>query len=85
MAVKLRFLLGSARRESNTEALARAAALALPDTSEQQWLRLPELPLPPFEDLRHTVGVYPQPMGHEKTLFEATLWADNLVFASINL
>ena len=40
-----------------------------------------DLPLSPFVDIRHSVGVYPQPEGHERVLFDATLAATDLVFA----
>jgi multimeric flavodoxin WrbA len=76
------FFVSSAREEGNTEALARAAASALPAGVEQRWLRLAELPLPPFVDIRHASGVYPQPQGHEATLADATLWATDLVVVS---
>ena len=74
------FLIASARRDGNTEWLARKAADALPAATVQQWLHLMDLPLPPFEDIRHSVGVYPQPEGHERILFDATLSATDLVF-----
>ena len=76
------FLLGSGRRDGNTELLARKAAENLPSSVAQQWLHLMDLPLPPFEDIRHDVGVYPQPVSNEKILFDATLWATDVVFAS---
>ncbi len=76
------FLLGSGRREGNTEILARQAAQLLPSEVEQNWLNLLDLPLPPFEDIRHSVGVYPQPAGNEKVLFDATLAATDVVFAT---
>lgn len=76
------FLLGSARRDGNTETLALHAARSLPATVQQQWLRLLDLPLPTFEDIRHSVGVYPQPEGNEKILFDATFAATDLVFAT---
>jgi len=75
------FLLASARRDGNTEILARKAAAHLPSGFRQQWLRLMELPLAPFEDIRHSVGVYPQPTGNERILFDATMEATDLVFA----
>jgi hypothetical protein len=74
------FLLASARRHGSTELLARKGAEHLPLSYSQQWLRLMELPLASFEDIRHSVGVYPQPEGHERVLFEATLAATDLVF-----
>ncbi|WP_018352530.1 flavodoxin family protein [Longispora albida] len=77
------FLLGSARQDGNTELLAREAASHLPEGTPQTWLRLTDLHLPPFQDLRHTGdGTYPQPEGHEKTLFDATLGATDLVIAT---
>jgi multimeric flavodoxin WrbA len=75
------FLITSARRDGNTEMLTRKAAESLPQHYEQLWLRLSELPLPPFEDIRHSVGVYPQPTSNERTLFDATLNATDLVFS----
>jgi hypothetical protein len=75
------FLLASARRDGNTELLTRKAADSLPPEYSQRWLRLMDLPLPPFEDIRHSVGVYPQPEGNERVLFDATLEATDLVFA----
>lgn len=75
------FLLASARRDGNTEILTRKAAESLPPACAQTWLRLMDLPLSPFVDIRHSVGVYPQPEGHERVLFDATLDATDLVFA----
>jgi hypothetical protein len=75
------FLLASARLEGNTEFLARRAAAALPPADQQQWIHLSDVPLPPFRDIRHDVGTYPQPEGHERTLAEATLACTNLVLA----
>lgn len=75
------FLLTGSRRDGNTEILTRTAAEHLRSDVEQQWLRLMDLPLPPFEDIRHSVGVYPQPEGNERVLFDATLSATDLVFA----
>jgi len=75
------FLIASARRDGNTELLTRHAAEHLPPGVQQQWLHLMDLPLPPFVDIRHSVGVYPQPEGHERVLFEATLAATDLVLA----
>jgi len=75
------FLITSARRDGNTEILTRRAADHLPAGSTQTWLNLLDLPLAPFQDIRHSVGVYPQPEGHERTLFDATMAATDLVFA----
>jgi putative NADPH-quinone reductase len=75
------FLLSSARAGGNTELLTRKAAEHLAPEHAQVWLNLSELPLPSFEDIRHSVGVYPEPEGNEKILFDATLGATDLVFA----
>ena len=53
MSRRFLFVLGSARRDGNTELLARRAAAALPADVEQQWIRLIDHPLPDFTDLRH--------------------------------
>jgi multimeric flavodoxin WrbA len=74
------FIVSSARRDGNTEWLARKAAERLPSDITQQWLHLADLPLPAFADIRHSVGVYPQPQGNERVLFDATLAASDLVF-----
>lgn len=77
------FLLASARQSGNTEALARSAAASLPEDVAQQWLRLSEFPLAPFEDLRHlSTGRYPAPEGNARVLSEATLAATDLVIAA---
>lgn len=77
------FLLASARRGGNSETLARRAARGLGENVVQTWLRLAELPLPPFEDLRHAgAGTYPEPTGHERTLLDATLAATDIVVVS---
>ena len=81
----LLFLIASTRLpgvRGNTEALARRAAAALPAEATQQWLTLPDLPLPPFEDHRHGRGSYPMPHGPGRTLLDATLGADELVFVA---
>lgn len=77
------FILASARRDGNTEKLARQAARSLPPGASQTWLRLLDLAVPPFEDLRHSGdGTYPAPAGDLKTLFDATLAATDLVFVT---
>lgn len=76
------FLLSSARRDGNTEQLARAAVASLPTGAAQRWLHLDDLPLAPFRDIRHDVGTYPHPSGPEETLAEATLWATDLVMCA---
>ncbi|MEV5505398.1 flavodoxin family protein [Streptomyces orinoci] len=77
------FLLGSARTGGNTEALARRAAEHLPAGAGQRWLRLSELELPDFEDLRHSAGrSFAEPVGAERLLLDATLEATDLVIVS---
>ena len=76
------FLLASARENGNAEQLARIAAESLLAGTTETWLRLRDYPLAPFEDLRHTVGVYPQPQGNEKPLLDATLSATDIVFVT---
>ncbi len=80
-ARRFTFLLASARRDGNTELLTRRAAERIPARDTQQWLHLIDLPLPPFADIRHSVGVYPQPEGNERVLFDATLGCTDLVLA----
>jgi hypothetical protein len=60
--------------------LTRKAAETLTAGHKQQWLHLADLPMSPFEDIRHSVGVYPEPQGNERILFDATLDATDLVF-----
>lgn len=77
------FILGSSRIGGNAEILARKAALALPPSASQRWLRLRDLPLAPFEDHRHPRGhAYPEPSGNERLLLEATVEATDLVIVS---
>ncbi|MGW5667958.1 flavodoxin family protein [Micromonospora sp. NPDC003776] len=77
------FLLGSARHGGNTETLARHAATRLPVDARVRWLRLAELPLPRFEDVRHRgSGRYPEPVGNARVLLDATLTATDVVIAS---
>ncbi|MFI6447522.1 flavodoxin family protein [Kitasatospora sp. NPDC050543] len=75
------FLLASSREGGNTETLARRAAEQLPPGTEQRWLRLDDLPLPVFHDVRHDHEV-PAPTGNERLLLDATLAATDLVIAS---
>lgn len=79
---KFLFLIASARENGNTELLARHAAKGLREGSTQVWLRLTDLPLPAFEDIRHSLGVYPEPVGHARTLLQATLQATDIVFVA---
>ncbi|MEV6104639.1 NAD(P)H-dependent oxidoreductase [Streptomyces sp. NPDC051940] len=80
---KFLFVVGSSRPGGNTEALARRAAEHLPAGAEQRWLRLAELDVPRFSDIRHSGdGTYPGPDGVLGTLLSATLDATDLVIAS---
>jgi NAD(P)H-dependent FMN reductase len=77
------FVLGSTRRNGNSEALARLAAATLPESVKQEWLRLSDLPLPAFEDVRHTgTGIYEEPTGNARVLWQATREATDLVIVS---
>ena len=77
------FLLGSYRKNGNTEALARHAAVTVPEKVPQRWIRLTDTPLEPFEDRRHGGdGTFPYPDGNARILLEATLAATDLVIAS---
>jgi multimeric flavodoxin WrbA len=76
------FLVGAARAGGNTEMLARRAAKELPKDVEQRWIRLPEVPLPPFEDRRHGEGSHPEPGEDEQLLMDATFAATDIVIVS---
>ncbi|MFI1162122.1 flavodoxin family protein [Streptomyces sp. NPDC020801] len=76
------FVLGSARREGNTELLARRAADQLPADVEQQWVRLVDHPLPDFTDLRHDSDHVRPTEGNAALLLDATLAATDIVIAS---
>ena len=77
------FLLASSRIGGNSELLAREAAKQLPPSVDQQWIRLSEFPLDAFEDVRHEgERTYEMPIGNARTLIDATLAADHLVFAA---
>ncbi|HEY3929197.1 MAG TPA: NAD(P)H-dependent oxidoreductase [Candidatus Koribacter sp.] len=85
MTRRFLFLVASARREGNTETLARVAASKLPDEVQQQWIHLDEFPLPRFEDIRHHGGRnnhYPEPEGNERLLLDATLNATDIVIVA---
>ncbi|MGW4894965.1 flavodoxin family protein [Kitasatospora sp. NPDC004240] len=82
---KFLFLNASSRTDGNTEQLAVLAAEAsLPPGAQQRWIRLDEHPLPPFQDIRHAGGPrsYREPVGHARTLLDATLDATDLVFVA---
>lgn len=77
------FLVASAREPGhlgNTEWLARRAAERLQGT--QTWLRLAELQVPPFVDVRHTGGSYSAPEGDTAGLLAATLAATDIVLVT---
>ncbi|WP_370150904.1 flavodoxin family protein [Streptacidiphilus sp. EB129] len=82
MARSFLFLLGSARKDGNTELLARAAAEQLPRDTDQRWLDLAELHLPDYYDARHAADSWPQEESDEALLWEATLAATDVVIAS---
>lgn len=86
MTRKFLFVLGSARPDGNSEALARQAAEQLPADVEQRWLNLADHPLPDFEDLRHDgtrPRARPRPVGdNEALLLDATLDATDIVIVS---
>ena len=75
------FLIASAREHGNSEILALEAAKAL-SADAQTWLRLQDLPLEPFADIRHSLGVYPPPTGNAKILFDASLAATDIVMVA---
>lgn len=77
------FVLGSSRQNGNSEALARHAAAALPASVKQEWIRLSDFPLRPFEDVRHAgTGTYEEPTGNAQVLWQATRDATDLVIVS---
>lgn len=77
------FILGSSRREGNTALLANIASQKLSPSTQKRWLRLLELPLPQFEDVRHDVAKAVHiPSENEQILLDATLSATDLVIAS---
>jgi multimeric flavodoxin WrbA len=85
MTSKYLFLVASTRESGhlgNTEWLAQQAAAHLPAGTEQTWLHLAAMQLPPFVDLRHTVGQYPMPQGDMLTLLKATLACTHLVLVA---
>ncbi|MGL3104576.1 flavodoxin family protein [Bradyrhizobium sp. BR 1432] len=76
------FLMSSTRRNGNAEILARHAAKSLPTEWKQVWLRHIDLPIDPFEDIRHGDSQYDVPTGNLRLLAEATLSATDLVFVA---
>src|SRR5687768_1517087 len=75
------FVLASARVDGNSERLARAAASRLPADVPARWVRLDEVGLPPFRDLRHAGG-FPEPEGDARSLALATAAATDLVMVT---
>ena len=82
MTRRFLFVLGSARREGNTELLARRAAEQLPADVDQRWLRLADHPVPDFVDVRHDAQVLPPTDDNVKLLLDATLTATDVVIAT---
>lgn len=76
------FLVASSRANGNSETLAKIAASTLDEASHKTWLSLRELPLPPFQDLRHSDEAYQAPEGNARVLFEATTACTDLVFVT---
>jgi len=79
---KFLFLLGSGRKGGNTETLTRAAAAQLPPEVTQNWVRLSDVQLPPFQDGRHEGTAVAEYVEHEEFLLDATLDATDIVIAS---
>jgi NAD(P)H-dependent FMN reductase len=76
------FLLASGRPDGNSELLARHAAASLPE-AVARWIRLADLPLPQFEDLRHGAAEgYGPPQANAQALLDATLAATDIVFVA---
>jgi multimeric flavodoxin WrbA len=77
------FILGSARREGNTEFLARYAARSLPSAVKQTWLHLLDHQLSLFEDIRHHENrKYSVASESDGVVLNATLSATDIVIAS---
>lgn len=76
-------LLASTRADGNAELMARAATQGLPGDVEVRWLRLAELAMPPFVDVRHEgSGQYPEPEGDLGRALKDTLWATDMLVAA---
>jgi multimeric flavodoxin WrbA len=73
-------LLASARRNGNTEMLARRALEHI--DAEQRWINLLDVPVQDYRDVRHTPDRFSVPGEHEQMLLDATLWATDIVIAS---
>ena len=83
MTARFLFLLASARRDGNTEALARLAADSVRGDISQEWIRFSDLKMPAAIDRRHRAGALHECSDQtEQTLLEATLRASDIVIAS---
>jgi multimeric flavodoxin WrbA len=76
------FVVGSGRKDGNSETLARLAARQLPDDVGQRWLRLGDLEMPPFRDSQRKDDPVPEPDGTGRLLLDATLAATDLVLVT---
>lgn len=77
------FLLASGRENGNAEVLAHRAAATLPTQADLTWIRLADVSLGRFTDIRHVgSGVYPAPIDTGRELLDATLAATDLVFVA---
>ncbi|MFI6346655.1 flavodoxin family protein [Streptomyces sp. NPDC050560] len=77
------FVLASTREGGNSEALARHAARSLPDAAARTWVRLRDLPMERFRDVRHDgAGEFPRPEGALADLWRATREATDVVVVS---
>jgi multimeric flavodoxin WrbA len=73
-------LLTSARRDGNTEMLARKALEHV--DAPVEWINLLDVPVPDYVDVRHTPDRFSTPTGWELKLLEATLRGTDIVIAS---
>ena len=77
------FILGSSRRNGNTELLAKMASEKLLPGIPKRWLQLQDLTLPPFTDIRHdSAAEIHMVSANEQVLLDETLSATDLVVAS---
>jgi NAD(P)H-dependent FMN reductase len=78
------FLVSSGRPDGNSEQLARHAAQSLSAADTQEWIRLADVDLPAFADLRHASAAAWAPAieGEPRRLLEATLAATDIVFVA---
>jgi NAD(P)H-dependent FMN reductase len=76
------FIVGSGRRDGNTETLARIAAGQLPAHLQQRWIQLSDLEMPAFRDTGHRDEPVAEPAGAERLLLDQTLSATDLVLVT---